>query len=203
MTARLDHLMWAAPDLDAAVAELADRTGVTAAPGGAHPGQGTRNALLALGPRCYLEVIAPDPDQPAGGGLARLISGLSCSRLVTFAVSVDGLVEMGLGGVVAMSRTTPEGDELRWDLAFLGGHPYGLSMPFVIDWGDSPHPAEQAPAGCTLTNLRVVHPDAAGLRAAIATVGLSLPVEQGSPPCLIAQLDTPNGPLRLTSAGIG
>ena len=41
--AELDHLVLATPDLSATVAGLAEAVGVRAAPGGRHPGRGTRN----------------------------------------------------------------------------------------------------------------------------------------------------------------
>jgi len=65
---RIDHLVYAAPDLDAAVAAVERRFGVRAAGGGQHVGQGTHNRLLALGPATYLEIVAPDPHQPEPPG---------------------------------------------------------------------------------------------------------------------------------------
>ena len=62
-TADLDHLMWGARDLDAGVAFLEAKTGVTAVFGGVHPKRGTRNALLSLGKAQYFEILALDSAQ--------------------------------------------------------------------------------------------------------------------------------------------
>src|SRR5262245_45441377 len=61
---RVDHLVLATLDVSSTVDDLERRLGVRASAGGQHIGRGTRNALIALGPKCYLEIIGPDLEQP-------------------------------------------------------------------------------------------------------------------------------------------
>jgi hypothetical protein len=203
----LDHLVYATPDLDLSVAELEERLGVRAAPGGQHPGRGTRNALIALSEGSYLEIVGPDPDQPAPA-LPRWfgIDTLNRPRLVTWALKADNLKQrveeaarggVRLGPVVAGSRTRSDGVTLAWECtdpaAVVGG---GL-VPFFINWGDSPHPAASAPAGPTLVSLRGEHPELSRIREYLAAIGVALPVAQGPRPSLIATFRTTNGIVEL------
>jgi len=77
-TGVLDHLVFAAPDLAAAVAQFTELTGVAPVPGGRHPGGGTANYLVGFGGAYrdgYLEIvrrltrrwIAPTGGRGSGG----------------------------------------------------------------------------------------------------------------------------------------
>ena len=200
---RTDHVVYGVADLAAGMDELAERLGVRPAPGGRHVGRGTHNALLGLGDGSYLEVIAADPEQaPSAGPMAFALDRHRLPRLVGWAcrtADLDGRAaaarERGYdpGAVLPMSRRRPDGLLLEWRLTRHEPDPDRLVVPFLIDWGTSPHPSETAPAGVRLVELRAEHPDPARMRAALAALGAALEVDEGAEPALIATLDTPRG----------
>jgi hypothetical protein len=189
----IDHLVYATPDVDATVAELSGRLGVRAAVGGRHPGRGTRNALIGLGPRCYLEIVGPDAEQAAPAGPRWfLIDELSSARLVAWAVRSDSLAELpGLGPIVSGSRQRPDGQLLAWRFTDPMVRVAGGVMPFLIDWGSGPHPADLLPREVRLLELRLEHPEPAALNAALSAVGFT--VHAGPRPKVSATLETPRG----------
>ena len=205
--AAVDHLVYAATDLDEAVKELGGLLGVTAAPGGRHPSWGTRNALLSLGPRIYLEIVGPDPQGPPPAGPRPFsIDSLETPRLVTWACrgeNLDALVRTAgragvhLGEVQARSRQRLDGSLLSWKMTDALADREGGVVPFFIDWGLSVHPAGASPQGCALAGLRLVHPDAGRVSSALRLLGLDLVVETGPAPRLTAVLLTPRGEIEV------
>jgi hypothetical protein len=62
---KLDHIIYATPDLKLGVDTLEELLGVRAIPSGQHPGHGTRKAFIRLGGKTFLVILGPDPDQPS------------------------------------------------------------------------------------------------------------------------------------------
>lgn len=201
----IDHLVYAAPDLEAAVDRIDRALGVRPAPGGRHPRWGTRNALLSLGPDMYLEILAPDPERPESPTLFGL-DRLEAPRLVTWVakgsdlerrVQVAAAAGVHLGEIIAAGRETPDGSVLSWRLTDPEVVLADGIVPFLIDWGDSRHPATDAPGGCILAALRAEHPEPARVAAMLRAIGSDMPVAEGPVPALIATIRIPAGEIEL------
>ncbi len=210
--AAIDHLVVAAPDLDVGTSAVAQLVGMQPVPGGPHPGLGTRNTLLSLGEETYLEIIAPDTSQPTPANPRPFgIDSLDGPRLVTFAVhasrgeTIDEVVAAmrasgeDPGEIMSMSRVKPDGEEIRWSLTYAASElPDGAGpIPFVIDWGDTTHPAKVTPVGCTLVSVSVTHPDPDRIGGLYGAIGIDISVKTGDHVGLEAVLDTPNGQVTL------
>jgi hypothetical protein len=213
MAARLplDHLVYAVPDLTRAMDDFERRLGVRPAPGGRHEGLGTHNAILPLAGRSYVELIAPDPE---GGTPSRArpfgLDSLDAPRLVTWAARSEQIEEtvansrtrgFDPGVVLDLSRASPSGELLRWKLS-LRSEPGGDGLiPFVIDWGRTPHPGESHTGltDCGLDHFSGVHPEPALVTAALEALGAALTIQPGDGPTLKGTISGPAGEMDLTS----
>jgi len=206
---RVDHLVYTTPDLQVGVNTIEQLLGVRATTGGQHPGLGTRNALVALGPSSYLEIIGPDPEQPTPQGKRRFgIDDLEAPRLFTWVAKgseLDALAGkasaagIGLGRVLSGSRRRPDGVLLTWRYTDPDVSVADRLVPYFIDWGASPHPSLTAARGATLVGLRAQHPDAPRVQKMLDSLGLTLVVERGPRPSLIATIRGPKGQVELRS----
>jgi hypothetical protein len=169
---------------------------------------GTHNALLKLGPRTYLELIAIDPDgralRPRWFGLdtpavrERMARGpflltwvAACSDIAAAAA-----LDPGFGEIIAASRgdfswriTVPADGALNFD---------GVA-PTQIQWNGNAHPCDGLDdRGCALRELELRHPQAERLESLLASLAFDGPVtlRQGEP-AIVARIDTPGGEVAL------
>jgi hypothetical protein len=184
----LDHILLGIDDLDRGIAFMEERTGVHAAFGGVHPGRGTQNALLRLGTRRYLEIIAPDPKQTSLAAYRELRT-MREPRLLTWAVHTEDIAAsakkvtdagFAVDGPADGSRARPDGKVLHWKALRLKDDRGGL-LPFFIEWGrDSVHPSVDAPSGCHLVRFAAASSNPEELRTVVARLGVELEVEKAS-----------------------
>jgi hypothetical protein len=195
--ARIDHLVFAAPRLEAGMDAVERRLGVRPVPGGRHPAFGTHNALVALGPRTYLEIIAPDPGlDPPPRGRVFGVDGVREPRLVTWALADDAIDDAAaseLGPVEDGRRERPDGTVLAWRLTDPYAMPLDGAVPFLISWGSTPHPAGSVPRAGTLCGFRIEHPDPDRVRRALTALGAEVTVREAGAVRLVARISTPSG----------
>ena len=203
----VDHIVYGVAELGAGIDAMEGLLGVRAAAGGKHVGLGTHNALLSLGGAAYLEIIAPDPEQPnPSRPLPWGLAALREARLLTWAVKAPDIeakaerakaAGVDVGPVLRMSRERPDGTRLEWALTFRE-QPLGDGLvPFLIAWEPGPHPSETSPGGCLLVSLRGEHPEPDRIAALLAAVGVEMEVVRGERPMLIAALEGAEGVVEL------
>src|SRR5579864_2999318 len=208
----LDHIILGCRDLTQGTDFVEQHTGIRAAMGGSHPNRGTRNALLSLGTRHYLEIMAPDPHatnvQPWAMSQVNNLKGLTTPRLVTWAVHPQNIEEVAKrlrdGGIAASgptpgSRLRPDGGVLHWKTLNLENDHRG-ALPFLIEWDpNSAHPSSDAPAGCSIERFSAIDPDPVALGKILQTIGVEMMVETGKISQLRARISSPKGILEVTS----
>src|SRR5882762_7641303 len=184
--ALLDHLILGCNDLDRGIDLVEENTGVRPAIGGVHPGRGTRNALLSLGERRYLEIIAPDPAQHEIVHFPQ-IRAMTDPRLIGWAVHPPDIAaiakqlgenKIAFQGPDDGSRKRPEGRILTWKTVNL---------------------ADDAPKRCSLTYFEIMSVDPDELSLTFKRIGLELPVQRSDKARLRALISGPQGDLGLTT----
>jgi hypothetical protein len=211
---RLDHLSFAAgPDGLASTAQrIGGMLGAEFVDGGVHPRFGTRNVILPLAGRTYLEIVEvldhPASDKAPFGQAVRARSALGGGWL-GWVVSVDdiSLVEQRLGREsVNGNRHLPDGEELRWKQIGVNGLISDPQLPFFVQW-ESPasmHPSAGATETFSLACLEIAgDPQRVSewlgetVEAPLEDVKVEWVAPNGTPGIVAAQVQTPNGLVRV------
>ncbi|HTQ59844.1 MAG TPA: VOC family protein [Candidatus Solibacter sp.] len=214
----LDHILLGCSDLDRGIDFVEQHTGVRAAFGGVHPGRGTRNALLSLGEKHYLEIIAPDPKQQtpdvapmflrSAGPLLQQLESLKTPRLVGWAAHPGDLnqfatrlrnANISFDGPTPGSRKRPDGRLLEWKTLNLKDD-HGSLLPFFIEWSAGTiHPSADAPSGCKLVQFEIATPEPQELAQTASLLDLNVKIVKESTSQLRATIAGPEGDLSLIS----
>jgi hypothetical protein len=202
----LDHIIIGIDSLERGMQLLADATGIMPVLGGVHPGRGTRNALLSLGERRYIELMAPDPAQAGASPQVAMLRTLHTLTPIGWAIHVSNAdsgrtvwlaSHLSPGTPSPGSRMRPDGRLLRWRTL----DPFGIAspvLPFAIEWDSaSVHPSADAPRGCSLTDLRIVSPRAGAIRDALQRARIAVEVDRGESDAIQVALACPRGRINL------
>jgi hypothetical protein len=147
MITGLDHLVVAVTDLDAAERAYAE-CGFSVIPGGIHPLNGTRNALIPFPGGMYIELITFERPNPAHRWweLAQENAGFvdACYGSSDFEEDGETMRRLGLEmqPAVSLSRQWPDGRTAEWMLMIPSAR-FRRNWPFLIC--DKTHRDERIP----------------------------------------------------------
>ena len=137
---RLDHVVFAVPDLDEVAVRFRERFGLDSTEGGRHERWGTANRIVPLGDQ-YVELVAAVDETAAArtgfgrGVLERAAGGGGWFTIAAGAEDLDAVADrLGLE-IGSGSRTRPDGEILRWRSAGLDDPRREPWMPFFLAWG--------------------------------------------------------------------
>ncbi len=210
----LDHVSFAAgpAGLDATTDELGQVLGAAFIDGGAHPRFGTRNMILPLANRQYLEVVEvldhPAADKAVFGQAVRQRSDAGGGWL-GWVVAVDDIapVEHRMGRhAVPGNRRRPDGFNLEWKQIGVRGMVADPQLPFVTSWQIDPdeHPSQMASTTIELTALEIAGDPTRvedwlgeGAVTALESITVEWTAPHGVPGILAATFSTPSGDVRI------
>ncbi len=177
----IDHIVMAVPNLDMAVTDFYERTGVRPVIGGRHTALGTANALIGLDNGAYLELLAVDPATHIQPPRWMGVDLITTPRITRWALKSDDIhrdvaplrrYDPSLAAVQKGQRKMTTGDMLEWSLTMPLPAPIVEVAPFFLDWSrSSHHPADKLESACTLTSIKFTHPPSDDLDVLFAHIG--------------------------------
>ena len=210
----LDHVSFAvgANGLAGTTADLGQLLGATFLDGGVHPRFGTRNMILPLKNRQYLEIVEvldhPASDKAAFGKAVRERSDAG-GGWMAWCVSVDDMaaVERRIGRhAVPGNRHRPDGFNLQWRQIGTSSMRADPQLPYVTAWDIDPseHPSQMADSDIELVALDIAgSPDRLsdwlGEPAvhALEQIDVNWTAPHGLPGIMAVTFRTPQGDVRI------
>jgi Glyoxalase-like domain len=208
----IDHIVLAAPNLEEAMEQFEQMTGIAAKIFGAINGIGIRCARISFNDCTYLEIIAPDPKQP--GPIGQLIKSKGITDMTPFAYSIRSSRVEALNDEVGKFKYVPDhitmfggskdGSPRKWEMLHLYGHSLGGICPYFVNWDNTDHPCATLPVVGKLKKFTIRAPSDDPIHQLLAHVGVrDIHIEVGTPK-MSFQFSSPEGTIKFaTSKAVG
>lgn len=196
----LDHIVLASPNLQEGMDYVKEKVGCDPTYGGKHLQFGTHNALLKIGNLTYLEILAPDPENPKDHYRWMGVDLVDEPTITRFAIktkSIDHHARLlsnfspNHGRQQEGRRQKETGELLSWELTMPLPNPMVDSIPFLIDWQDSNHPAMNLENHCSIADFQLFSRKN-GLQALFRQLDADFLVKYGEQRLMLS-LNTPKG----------
>lgn len=205
----IDHIVYIVSDLEEAMHDFEKKLGVRPIFGGHHNTFGTKNALINLKNKMYLELLAADDanteiQPPRWMG----IDLLTKNQIARWALKSDALEKEAqilktynpaMGQIKSGSRNSPDGSLLQWELLMPLASPEVELIPFFLDWSNTEkHPSELLPdMHCELIALYATHPQPESFDPIFESLEYSLHCKPSNEIGIKAIIKCPNGILEI------
>lgn len=208
MTRKIDHIVYCVPNLEKAVADLESKLGIKAKIGGRHLTEGTKNAIINLGNKCYLEILAIDHNNKEIQGPRWMgIDLIQSPKITRWALKSSNINEDSkalskhnpqMGQVQGGSRKMQNGDTLTWEIAMPLSQPEIEIAPFITDWSNSEtHPTDNLNDQCELLELRLMHPKSHEFKNLFDTMNIDIRITFSEKASIGISIKCPNGIVQL------
>lgn len=164
----LDHIILGTNNLEKAVEDFAEMTGVKPMSVVSIKGVGTKSARVAfeLG-ATFLEIIGPDPNQEVKTTLAQALTDLPTDGMVPLHYAVrssetiekKSWTELKLKCDCVTMISHDQGNAWKWDMNILEGHEDRGLVPFFVNWGDAHHASGKLPIVGDIKTVKVQAPE--------------------------------------------
>ena len=212
---RLDHISYASTHDQ--IIDVIQRLGATLSgtflDGGIHPRFGTRNFILPLKHKKYLEIVCPIEHPAADSspfGKIVLKKANEGGGWLSWVVSTDEITKfekkLNRNSIVG-HRKRPDGGELKWKQIGVTDTYNDAQLPFFIEWESTDHPSLDGVATCSIIEIEIagneneiidwIGNDLTEVGEGVEFKFVNQNSNEGISGIVAVTIDSPNGPVRI------
>lgn len=201
---KIDHLVYCVHNLEEGINYFIDNYGMHPVVGGKHLNEGTKNAIISLGNKCYLEILAIDEDNIKHTKNRWMgIDLLTTPKMTRWAIKStnletdkQALIQYNdqLGRVESGLRKRPDNTNLTWKMTKPLSHPEVEVVPFLVDWSDSSYyPTDGLPVQGKLLEIKLGHIYLEKVKACLDALNLDISIKSSNESYIKIVVEGPRG----------